>query len=453
MFEYKRLIATLLAAQLCACGVQPAPAPADDFELVVTEYPYTTDGEGNDLPIEVVRFSVPAIRGARAAQARRIELGYVRYAANDESTAGHATVILTDNAVDSARRRELYLELRRFGDVIVFSHRGFGMSAFPVTCTQNLSYPVNRPLDAALLSTSIRNWSAACLRQLEDAGIPASAVQYGEAAADLHDLASVLNKQRLTLITEQTSAPAALKNLADYPGDYAAIALLNPDVAVRFDSQGGGANGNAPRTADALGELGAAGRDATRALEGKAPELLEVTTPSGRKVDIAVGPLDVAFVAAMTLRQNGVPPASLRRALVAAAAGQFAELGGPALEARQAIAATGTDALLAAANVTPGAGVVTDEPWLYAVQWPASAFGTTASAALRAAASGSSDVPALLIRIGPDIAMPDRADAALRSFFSRLQQRRVPMDTAADGEQPSLPGIVAEFVARHSARP
>jgi hypothetical protein len=57
--------------------------PSYELELNVTPYPYNTDSTGNDLPVEIGRFSVP-INRASPQDSPKIELGYVRYPADDD---------------------------------------------------------------------------------------------------------------------------------------------------------------------------------------------------------------------------------------------------------------------------------------------------------------------------------------------------------------------------------
>jgi len=366
-------IALLLFGVAAFVSTKPTEDLAEHFQLSITPFPYNSDRLGNDQPIEIGRFQVPAIRRDPGTTARSVEVGFLRYLAAEDAP-DRAFVFLSDDRPTSSVRQQMYFSLRDFGDVIVFSHRGFGFSPAPMPCTQQLSYPMSVYLFDDLLSEATRVYADRCLKQLEEAGYPRAMFRYEEIAADLHDLKSVLGKSNLYLVAEDTLALAAIAALQSYPRLFDGAVLINASSSEELSPE------HLPRI---LAMTRNVEDDISRqtvikkfaALHDKLtemPERVVTLSSAGRSLLVTIGALDLAFVIKYELADESISAERLIAAVNNASSGDYAGLARLVLESRGKLGNPGPAALIAAAN-SENEGVRSSLRAIdYAMQWPAS---------------------------------------------------------------------------------
>lgn len=272
----------LLPLALAGCGSQPPPTAPADIEVAVTPFPYNTDVEGRDLPVEIGRFVVPADRGDVDSGAT-LEAGYVRYPAA-EGASGVPTVFLSAENQLATSRQRLLLDLREVADVVVFNRRGYGFSSPPPPCPGHLRYPFDLPLAQGRLQDALRLHAEECFRSIEAGGVPLSAYRDANVAGDLYDLARALGAARINLVVEGRSAGIAVLAVRRYPELVQRAVLVNPYLAAGVREE---VVGDTPEPARRLaGELASGPLRATAA------------SAAGQAVDLAIGELDLAFLAA-----------------------------------------------------------------------------------------------------------------------------------------------------------
>ncbi|WP_163998883.1 alpha/beta fold hydrolase [Pyxidicoccus caerfyrddinensis] len=105
------------------------------------------------------------------------------------------------SGIDAARgvRHDLFLALREVADVIALDQRGTGQSTFHAELGQPWSVPLDKPMDEALLATTMKGAAARAAKAWAAAGVDLGAYTTVESAEDLESLREALGVPRLNL--------------------------------------------------------------------------------------------------------------------------------------------------------------------------------------------------------------------------------------------------------------
>lgn len=167
-------------------------------------------------------FSVPENRAN--PHSRMIEIGYVRFPALEDAT-GSPIVYLAGGPGGSGtgtargRRFDLFMQMRRHGDVIAFDQRGTGLSSNDLpTCVSGVTVSdVEASTDAAY-ANAYRQAARECRAFWHEQGVEIEGYTTAQSVADISDLRAHLGAEQVTLwgISYGTHlAMAALKTIPD----------------------------------------------------------------------------------------------------------------------------------------------------------------------------------------------------------------------------------------------
>lgn len=167
-------------------------------------------------------FSVPENRAN--PHSRMIEIGYVRFPALEGAT-GSPIVYLAGGPGGSGtgtargRRFDLFMQMRRHGDVIAFDQRGTGLSSNDLPrCVSDVRVSETEPSRDADLAHAYRQAMQECRVFWSEAGVDIEGYTTAQSVEDISDLRAHLGAERVTLwgISYGTHlAMAALKAMPD----------------------------------------------------------------------------------------------------------------------------------------------------------------------------------------------------------------------------------------------
>ena len=189
-------------------------------------------------------FSVPENR--RNPDSRMIEIGYVRFPAL-EGASGSPIVYLAGgpggSGTGTARRQrfDLFMQMRRHGDVIAFDQRGTGLSINDLpTCVSDVRVSETEPSRDADLAHAYRQAMQDCRVFWSEAGIDIEGYTTAESVEDIADLRTHLGAEQVTLwgISYGTHlALAALKAIPDQIDRAILASAEGLDQTVKLPSQ------------------------------------------------------------------------------------------------------------------------------------------------------------------------------------------------------------------------
>ncbi|WP_440957346.1 alpha/beta fold hydrolase [Oceanicaulis sp. LC35] len=189
-------------------------------------------------------FSVPENR--RSPDSRMIEIGYVRFPAL-EGASGSPIVYLAGgpggSGTGTARRQrfDLFMQMRRHGDVIAFDQRGTGLSINDLpTCVSDVRVSETEPSRDADLAHAYRQAMQDCRVFWSEAGIDIEGYTTAESVEDIADLRTHLGAEQVTLwgISYGTHlAMAALKAIPDQIDRAILASAEGLDQTVKLPSQ------------------------------------------------------------------------------------------------------------------------------------------------------------------------------------------------------------------------
>lgn len=215
-FLVSLFLAWLAVPSLAATDVPTTDVPVASFERIDFEA-----RDGRTVPAERGSLQVPENRSD--PESRAIELAFVRFAATTDEP-GPPIVLLAGgpggSGIDAARghRFELLMGLRQFGDVVAFDQRGTGESEPDMSCDDEFSLPLDRPLDRATAGATMAVAAQRCVDRLAGRGIDLGGYTTLDNADDLDALRRALGAERLILVGSSYGSHLALATV-DRHGD------------------------------------------------------------------------------------------------------------------------------------------------------------------------------------------------------------------------------------------
>lgn len=167
-------------------------------------------------------FRVPENRAN--PQSRMIEIGYVRFPALDGATGAPIVYLAggpggSGTGTAQGRRFDLFMQMRRHGDVIAFDQRGTGLSRNDLPdCVSSVSVPDTEPVSDADHAEAYRQAARECRVFWQEQGVGIEGYTTLESVEDISDLRAHLGAEQVTLwgISYGTHlAMAALKVIPD----------------------------------------------------------------------------------------------------------------------------------------------------------------------------------------------------------------------------------------------
>lgn len=184
---------------LLAASMLTFPAAAQ----VTGEYPITFETvDRRSADAFEGTFTVPENRAN--PESRTLTLHYVRFPATTD-TPGAPIVYLAGgpggSGINTAKgaRFDLFMELRKFGDVIAFDQRGTGASSDIPRCTSQVTIPASQPADEAQLTAYYRRATDECAAFWRSEGVNFAGYTTAESAADLDALRRHLRAEKISL--------------------------------------------------------------------------------------------------------------------------------------------------------------------------------------------------------------------------------------------------------------
>lgn len=295
---------------LCA-GLPQEVRSADDRkagDLKIEPYIFE-NSKKERVPAEFGRLTVPENR--RKAGTRLIEIAFVRFKSTAEKP-GPPIIYLAGgpggSGINSAKydRFELFMAMRRFGDVIALDQRGVGESRPNLRCLLPVSLPLDQPLTReSLVSVSADNIGR-CQASWKKQGVDVSAYNTLESARDLNDLRRALGEDKISLwgISYGTHLGLAALRLFGQHIDRAILAgIEGPDDTFKLPANTEKLIEHLSRRVEADEELSkkvpdlkALIKTVHRGLE-KQPVEVEVSGPeNGKKTGITLGLFDLQYL-------------------------------------------------------------------------------------------------------------------------------------------------------------
>lgn len=156
-----------------------------------------------------------------SATGRSYELHFIRFKAADRE-AGFPIVFLAGGPGGSGSRSaagdrfQLFMKLRKAGDVIALDQRGVDPSEPHPICPGGWSYPLDQPLNDSVMERAVGPWLARCAAYWRDS-LDIAAFSTRESAEDLEDLRRSLGVEKLSLWGISYGTHLALAYIRKYP--------------------------------------------------------------------------------------------------------------------------------------------------------------------------------------------------------------------------------------------
>jgi len=203
-----------------------------------------TSNDGVSVEAFQGAFSVPENRAN--PQSRMIEIGYVRFPAL-EGASGSPIVYLAGgpggSGTGTARRQrfDLFMQMRRHGDVIAFDQRGTGLSSNDLpACVSSVTVSETEPSTDADYAEAYRQAARECRVFWHEQGVEIEGYTTAESVEDISDLRAHLGADQVTLwgISYGTHlAMAALKAIPDEIDRAILASAEGLDQTVKLPSQ------------------------------------------------------------------------------------------------------------------------------------------------------------------------------------------------------------------------
>jgi|SRR5919108_1743381 pimeloyl-ACP methyl ester carboxylesterase len=206
-----------------ARALQEGPLTLTPIEFATTDFYFRP----TKTRAEEGRLRVPENR--RRPTGRALELRFVRFAARS-SEKGPPIVNLAGGPgasgiwSASGDRYDLFMKLRRAGEVIALDQRGAGFSRPTPVCPGVWNYPLDRPHDDDTLAAVLAPFLRRCVAAFADS-LDVTAFTTVESADDLEDLRRALKADQLSLVAISYGTHLALAYLRKYPNRVARAVL------------------------------------------------------------------------------------------------------------------------------------------------------------------------------------------------------------------------------------
>src|SRR5919109_1228753 len=206
-----------------ARSVRQGPLTLTPIEFATTDFYFrptrTRAQEG--------RLRVPENR--RRPAGRTLELRFVRFAARSSEKRPPVVYLAGGPGGSgiwsaSGDRYDLFMKLRRAGEVIALDQRGAGFSRPTPVCPGVWNYPLDRPHDDDTLAAVLAPFLRRCVAAFADS-LDVTAFTTVESADDLEDLRRALKADQLSLVAISYGTHLALAYLRKYPNRVARAVL------------------------------------------------------------------------------------------------------------------------------------------------------------------------------------------------------------------------------------
>ena len=233
---------------------------------------------------------------------------------------------------------QLFLELRRLGDVIVLDQRGTGFSVPRLDCPGSIRFPFEVAIERGSAIESLESAARACAQRWRAEGVDLSAYNVRESAEDIEDLRLALGAAKLRLLAGSWGTHLALAAIRAHGNNLERAALLGvvgpdhlygspADVEAQLVEISRLARRDAAVT-KAFPDLLEAVRGALERLR-REPRTVELATRDGGRLRIVVGAFELAWYTRSLLTSQETI-SHLPALLAALKAGDFRELAGAA---------------------------------------------------------------------------------------------------------------------------
>ncbi|MDH3495072.1 MAG: hypothetical protein OEM82_16085, partial [Acidobacteriota bacterium] len=143
-----RILSTLVGTVFVSMSLTTQTQFARSEKLTITPYRFE-NAKKEMVEAELGRLKVPENRLKK--NGKEIEVAFVRFKSTSPNP-GAPIIYLAGgpggSGVDSAKgaRYELFMAMRKFGDVIAYEQRGTGMAKPNLGCLNSLDLPLDKPL-------------------------------------------------------------------------------------------------------------------------------------------------------------------------------------------------------------------------------------------------------------------------------------------------------------------
>ncbi len=229
---------------------------------------------------------------------------------------------------------ELFLELRRLGDVIVLDQRGTGLSVPRLDCPGSMHFPFEVAIERGSAVEALENAARQCAQRWRAEGVDLSAYNVRESVEDIEDLRLALGVAKLRLLAGSWGTHLSLAAIRAHGNRLERAALLGvvgPDHIYGSPADLGAGLVEISRIArrDAavtkgFTDLLEAVRSALERLR-REPRTVELPTRDGGRLRIAVGAFELAwYIRSLLSSQETI--SHLPALLAALKAGDYREL-------------------------------------------------------------------------------------------------------------------------------
>ena len=331
---FRFLAASFLVSMASESAVRAAGA-SNDVAPTVRYEPFLVESRWGPpiVPAELGRFRVPENRASGSS--RKIELAFVRLP-SVAKRPGLPIVWLSGGPGDSGIADlktpilELFLELRRLGDVLVLDQRGTGLSVPRLDCPGLLLFPYHVALDRTRVLDELERQARSCAQFWRAEGVDLAAYNTRESAEDLEDLRTAVGAQKLRLFAASFGtqvAFAAIRAHSDRLDRATLVGVVGPDQLRRLPSDFEwelAQIARLPRRPGVPSDVRGAINDVLRSLETR-PVALEVETREAGRIRVVVGRFDLElYVRSLLSARRSI--AHLPASLASMARGDFTEL-------------------------------------------------------------------------------------------------------------------------------
>ncbi|MDH3529293.1 MAG: alpha/beta hydrolase [Acidobacteriota bacterium] len=196
-----RILSTLVGTVFVSMSLTTQTQFARSEKLTITPYRFE-NAKKEMVEAELGRLKVPENRLKK--NGKEIEVAFVRFKSTSPNP-GAPIIYLAGgpggSGVDSAKgaRYELFMAMRKFGDVIAYEQRGTGMAKPNLGCLNSLDLPLDKPLTRDALAARAIDRVQGCAEFWAKQGVDVSAYNTNESADDIDDLRKALGIKKIRL--------------------------------------------------------------------------------------------------------------------------------------------------------------------------------------------------------------------------------------------------------------